>query len=88
MFTGYKFVTLNSFTTLHDIYIDNFTLTRKEFHKLLSGHSLAKGMLSTVGMPAKITATKINADKVSKVDFPQHFLTGQYIPAYDQGHTY
>ena len=41
-----------------------------------------------LGMPAKITATKINADKVSKVDFPQHFLTGQYIPAYDQGHTY
>ena len=41
-----------------------------------------------LGMSAKITATKINADKVSKVDFPQHFLTGQYIPVYDQGHTY
>ena len=35
-----------SFPTLHDIYIENFTLTRKEFHKLLSGHSLAKGMLN------------------------------------------
>lgn len=35
-----------SFPTLHDIYIENFTLTRKEFHKLLSGHSLAKGMLT------------------------------------------
>ena len=63
--------------------------TRKEFLTVSCFLDILWQKESDLFLCQRSLSTKINADiKVSKVDFPQHFLTRQYIPAYDQGHTY